>query len=199
MGTNEPKHQPGCIIIRMSDRSSGRRSNRNKVVTRTMNAHARRTSEKCGRVLTVIVTTSHCTVSTAQPSLSVPPCKSNIVCCFSSRTRSSLSILFAASQLGFRAATVSWEFTYLASTLASSPSTCNAAFGVTASITKWLSQFGQYSSLRRGCQFPDLTFANKRVSESTRADTLPLVPILCVLSERFLAFLADKSLCQRPS
>jgi hypothetical protein len=89
--------------------------------------------------------------------------------------------------------------TYLASTLASSPSTCNAAFGVTASITKWLSQFGQYSSLRRGCQFPDLTFANKRVSESTRADTLPLVPILCVLSERFLAFLADKSLCQRPS
>jgi hypothetical protein len=57
--------------------------------------------------------------------------------------------------------------TYLASTLASSPSTCNAAFGVTASITKWLSQFGQYSSLRRGCQFPDLTFANKRVSESS--------------------------------
>ena len=36
---------------------------------------------------------------------------------------------------------------YLLSIRASSPSTCNAGLGVLASSTKWLSQWGQYSSL----------------------------------------------------
>lgn len=62
-----------------------------------------------------------------QPSLLSIPLRSHIDCC---------SSLFALS-----------SFNILESTLTSSPSTSNFGFGVTASSTKWLSQWGQYSSL----------------------------------------------------
>ena len=75
-----------------------------------------------------------------------------------------------------------------ASIRASSPSIFNAGFGVTASRTKWLSQWGQYSSLvARGQHSPPL--GSGGISACS-----PVFKFLSVFPKTFLALLTGKSL-----
>ena len=106
----------------------------------------------------------------------------NIDLSSSRRTRSSLSILIlilASYPLGGMC-----ECEYLASFLTSSPSTCSEAFGVTASRTKWLSQWGQYSSLR-STQYSLHSFELTCI--------VPVLKLTSVLAKAFFALFAGKS------
>jgi hypothetical protein len=73
----------------------------------------------------------------------------------------------------------------LESILASSPSTLRAAFGVRASSTKWLSQWGQYSSLAYRSQSPGRTQLEERLG-------IRILKLPCIFPERLLALFADK-------
>lgn len=92
--------------------------------------------------------TSH---SQPQPNRSYASLMLNIDRSVSFRTRSSLSILSCVNRSSKYRQIEGTEI-YLASIRASSPSTRKAGLGVTASMTKWLSQWGQYSSLSIPCQ-----------------------------------------------
>lgn len=80
--------------------------------------------------------------------------------------------------------------TDLESTLTSSPSTFRAAFGVTASRTKWLSQWGQYSSLIESVVSGSQTLEEKNGSRSRRS--VRLFKFLDVFSECLLTLFADE-------